>query len=124
MSTISRQSESPDLELPPLSRSASLGLFLQTVNTKFDVRGSASITDLADNVFTVWRNKPKEAERDNGGSSRAGDSDCLLIVDKCRHGTWEGRIQLWYDMPSQSFVGHEHEQPKAMRFDDTTEVEF
>jgi len=92
--------------------------------SKFDVRGSASITDLADNVFTVWRNKPKEAERDNGGSSRAGDSDCLLIVDKCRHGTWEGRIQLWYDMPSQSFVGHEHERPKAMRFDDTTEVEF
>ena len=92
--------------------------------SKFDVRGSASITDLADNVFTVWRNKPKEAERGNGGSSRSGDSDCLLIVDKCRHGTWEGRIQLWYDMPSQSFVEFENDQPKAMRFDDTAEVEF
>ena len=92
--------------------------------SKFDVRGSASITDLADNVFTVWRNKPKEAERDKGGVAKDGDSDCLLIVDKCRHGTWEGRIQLWYDVASQSFLGHEHEQPKAMRFDDITEVEF
>ena len=44
--------------------------------------------------------------------------------DAARHGTWEGRIQLWYDVASQSFLGHEHEQPKAMRFDDITEVEF
>ena len=56
--------------------------------SKFDVRGSASITDLADNVFTVWRNKPKEADRDNGFFAKADEADCLLIVDKCRHGSW------------------------------------
>ncbi len=92
--------------------------------SKFDVRGSASITDLADNVFTVWRNKPKEAEFDRCGSSRANEPDCLLIVDKCRHGAWEGRVQLWYDKASQSYLGDERERPRAMRFDDDQEVDF
>ncbi len=93
--------------------------------SKFDVRGSASITDLADNVFTVWRNKPKESERDQGGSSRTEEADQLLIIDKCRHGTWEGRIQLWFDPRSQQFLQFEHEHPKAIQFfDETAEVDF
>jgi hypothetical protein len=48
----------------------------------------------------------------------------LLIVDKCRHGAWEGRIQLWFDRESQSYVERCEEQPAAMRFDDEMEVDF
>jgi len=92
--------------------------------SKFDVRGSASITDLADNVYTVWRNKPKEADRESGANTKSDEADCLLIVDKCRHGAWEGRIQLWFDRDSQSYVERCEEQPIAMRFDDEMEVDF
>jgi twinkle protein len=92
--------------------------------SKFDVRGSASITDLADNVLTVWRNKPKEADRESGGNAKSDEADCLLIIDKCRHGNWEGRIQLWFDRESQSYLEQQGEQPRAMRFGDDMEVDF
>lgn len=93
--------------------------------SKYDVRGSASITDLADNVFTIWRNKAKEKAKDDGDMSRDADPDCLLIVDKCRHGEWEGRVQLWFDRASQSYLGSEGEFPKAMRLiSDDEPVEF
>lgn len=93
--------------------------------SKFDVRGSASITDLADNVFTVWRNKPKEAAHDKGEAGKADEPDVLLIVDKCRHGVWEGRIQLWFDRMSQSFLGEIGDHPKAMALiSDDEPVEF
>ncbi len=93
--------------------------------SKYDVRGSASITDLADNVFTVWRNKAKEKAKDDGLASHDRDADCLLIVDKCRHGEWEGRIQLWFDRASQSYLGNDSERPKAMRLiSDDEPVEF
>lgn len=83
--------------------------------SKYDVRGSAAITDLADNVFTVWRNKAKEKARDENDLGKDGEADCLLIVDKHRHGEWEGRIQLWFDPASQSYVAHPEERPKAMK---------
>jgi twinkle protein len=83
--------------------------------SKYDVRGSASITDLADNVFTVWRNKAKEKSMDEGDSTRMDEADCLLIVDKNRHGNWEGRIQLWFNRNSNTYLESANEQPKAMR---------
>lgn len=90
--------------------------------SKFDVRGSASITDLADNVYTVWRNKAREADSASGSNTSSEDSDCLLIIDKCRHGTWEGRIQLWFDRDSQSYVERCGEHQATMRFHGVTEV--
>ena len=90
--------------------------------SKFDVRGSASITDLADNVYTVWRNKPKEADSEAGTNAKSEEADCLLIIDKCRHGVWEGRVQLWFDRESQSYVERCGERPVAMRFHGVTEV--
>lgn len=81
---------------------------------KFDVRGSASITDLADNVFSVWRNRGKEMAQDEGRRDKDNDEDALLIVCKHRHGEWEGRIRLWFDQRSQTYLQHRNEQPKAM----------
>lgn len=96
-----------------------------TPPNKYDVRGSASITDLADNVFTVWRNKAKEKSMDEGSMSMADEPDCLLIVDKHRHGGWEGRIKLWFDQGSQLYLEILGEHPKAMKlFDKNDNVEF
>lgn len=73
---------------------------------KFDAKGSGSITDQVDNVFTVWRNKRKEAERQNGSTDESRP-DALLVCDKQRHGEWEGRIGLWFDPESMSYRGDE-----------------
>ena len=81
---------------------------------KFDVRGSASITDLADNVFSVWRNRPKEQAQEQGDHSKDNEADALLSVCKHRHGEWEGRIKLWFDRRSQTYLQSATEQPKAM----------
>lgn len=82
--------------------------------TKFDAKGSGAITDQVDNVFTTWRNKPKEREIENAQlASRdadpaiAGQPDALLICDKQRHGEWEGRIGLFYDEAGQSYRDRE-----------------
>ncbi len=92
---------------------------------KFDVRGSASITDLADNVFSVWRNKGKEEAQEKGDHSKDNEADALLIICKHRHGDWEGRIQLWFDRRSQSYQQTATEQPKAMcLLADDDQVEF
>ena len=92
---------------------------------KFDVRGSASITDLADNVFSVWRNRGKEMAQDEGRHDKDDDEDALLIVCKHRHGEWEGRIRLWFDRRSQTYLQHPNEQPKAMNLlAETDLVEF
>lgn len=76
------------------------------VPSKYDAKGSGSISDQVDNVFMVWRNKPKEAlvDRMNRGepiSEKERDkldkqADVLLSCDKQRNGDWEGRIQLWF----------------------------
>jgi twinkle protein len=92
---------------------------------KFDVRGSASITDLADNVFSVWRNRPKEQAQEQGDHCRDNEADALLTVCKHRHGEFEGRVQLWFDRSSQSYLATPNEQPKALQLlAETDRVEF
>lgn len=75
---------------------------------KFDAKGSGSITDQVDNVFTVWRDKKKEIERQNGGTDES-KPDAFVICDKQRHGEWEGRIGLWFDPSSMSYRGDERQ---------------
>lgn len=92
---------------------------------KFDVRGSASITDLADNVFSVWRNRPKEQAQEQGDHSKDNEADALLTVCKHRHGDWEGRIQLWFDRGSQTYLQSATEHPRPMRLlSESDPVEF
>jgi len=91
---------------------------------KFDVRGSTSITDLADNVFSVWRNRGKEQAQEEGLHDKDDEEDALLTVCKHRHGEWEGWIRLWFDRRSQTYLQHPNEQPKTMKLladDDTVE---
>lgn len=73
---------------------------------KFDAKGSGSITDQVDNVFTVWRNKRKEQERQNGNCDES-KPDAVLVCDKQRHGEWEGWVRLWFDPESLAYRGEE-----------------
>ncbi len=75
---------------------------------KFDIKGSGDISDMADNIYTVFRNKDKEKE----ARKPPGDQnekimerpDAILNCDKQRNGDWEGMISLWHDKRSGQFV--------------------
>ena len=77
---------------------------------KLDIKGTGALSDLADNTFNVWRNKPKEEIFDKLGKiadldekqqkqldGAQGLPDAILVCDKQRNGEWEGRIPLWFD---------------------------
>lgn len=88
---------------------------------KFDIRGAAEISDLADNVLVVYRNKPKEeALRKRAAGhllTRAeemevGKADTILRVDKNRAGGDEESFGLWFHQGAMQFLGAN--QPQAM----------
>lgn len=92
---------------------------------KFDIKGSGSITDLVDNVFIVWRNKPKEALLRNGEAS--SDPDCILNLEKQRNGETEGSYLFWFDNRSFQYLETPQSLPKQYRVEPTIEaheVEF
>lgn len=74
---------------------------------KMDVKGTGAITDMVDNVITVWRNKPKEtarAQAEAEGTAFTNDKpDAALIVSKQRHSGWEGEIWLWFEPESLQY---------------------
>jgi len=76
---------------------------------KLDVKGTGAITDLADNVFSCWRNKRKEA-----GKADAEAPDGVLYVDKQRNGEWEGLIHLWFDRPAMQFLDSREGRPRRL----------
>lgn len=73
--------------------------------TKYDLRGSAAISDQAHNVVTVWANKAKKSKLDaNPGDDDAlSQPDAIVSVEKQRNGAWEGRVKLWFDDASFRF---------------------
>lgn len=93
---------------------------------KFDIKGSGSITDLADNLFIVWRNKRKEAVIDGKLKvPKAEESeirfgpDCFLSIEKQRNGDFEGSIGLWFDIQSMQYVENHGQQPRRYHVDGT-----
>lgn len=82
---------------------------------KFDAKGTGAITDLVDQVITVWRNKVKEGKLKDGEPDD-GSPDFLLICDKNRHGSWEGKVALWGDADCWHFRG-QHKQPWRKGYD-------
>lgn len=67
--------------------------------TKYDMRGSAAISDQVSNVITIWQNKPKRAavEKDPNDVVKLAEPDALVTIEKQRNGSWEGRNQMWFD---------------------------
>jgi twinkle protein len=74
---------------------------------KMAVKGAGDITDQVDNLFLVWRNKPKEEAKRMGKTDKDDQPDAALTCDKQRHGPPEGgedRWGLWYDRRSNAFT--------------------
>ncbi|HET6725055.1 MAG TPA: toprim domain-containing protein, partial [Gammaproteobacteria bacterium] len=87
---------------------------------KMDVRGSGAITDLADNVTTIWRNKKKEKEIEDArivgadvGEDTQKKPDALWIWDKQRNGEWEGKVALWWDQASFQYLGFQRQHARS-----------
>ena len=82
------------------------------VPDKHDTKGSGSITDQVDNLFMVWRNKPKEdAWKAMGGkSNKQEEADCFLLCRKQRNyeGNADGEptIGLWRHRDAGNFIAN------------------
>lgn len=85
---------------------------------KMDIRGSGSISDLADTVINVWRNKIKEEkienpkEDDDLSELEEKYPDTVLICDKQRNGDWEGKIGLWFCKYTKQYLNSSGEKPR------------
>lgn len=77
---------------------------------KHDTKGSGAITDQLDNLFMVWRNKPKEDDWRAKGhqSTKQTEADSLLICRKQRNyegnGDGEPMISLWRHRDAGNYV--------------------
>lgn len=81
-------------------------------SNKFDLKGSGSISDLADNVLIIARNIKKERETEIQGVADNTVADAALIVVKQRHGDFQGSFKLWFDAKNQQFKEDAFEQSK------------
>jgi len=91
---------------------------------KYDIRGGGAISDLADNCFSVWRNKQKEELQrrrlrgdylDHEELEQLEKPDVFLNCDKNRHGRGsnkEGFYSFWFHEPSFQYLEREGEKPK------------
>jgi twinkle protein len=76
-----------------------------TPPSKYDLRGSAAISDQAHNVVTVWSNKDKHLalQKDPSDAVALAKPDARVAVEKQRNGEWEGAVALWWDAASLRF---------------------
>lgn len=80
-----------------------------------DVKGSSEIADMAENVVSVWRNKPKEKCSDG----RENEPDAALTVEAQRNAEgWIGTVNLFFDPESILFYepGYAPERNNRARF--------
>lgn len=68
---------------------------------KVNVKGASDITDLADNVLSLWRVPP--------GKKEDGGADAILFVNKNREFGNEGAVKLWFDKRSKRFACKDQE---------------
>ncbi|MDR5612146.1 MAG: DnaB-like helicase C-terminal domain-containing protein, partial [Arsenophonus sp.] len=88
---------------------------------KMDVKGSGSITDLADNLFIIWRNKRRERALQKLEASQVltekeqeylKEPATILCLEKQRNGEgWEGKISLYLDKQAHQFLAEENTSP-------------
>lgn len=85
---------------------------------KHDAKGTGAVTHLVDNVFMVWRNKPKEDDmRANADrSNKQTEPDSLLYCRKQRNyegsGDGEPTIALWRHRDAGQFVAQPGDSPQ------------
>jgi twinkle protein len=75
---------------------------------KMDIKGTGAISDLADNIMSVWRNKQKEEFR----AADTEEEDGRLYCHKQRATGYEGCLRLWFDPSSRQFKQSAHWRPR------------
>ena len=91
---------------------------------KMDIKGASEITDLADNVFSIWRNKKKENLVKQWLDIRSlpqgqtiekleREYDCMLECSKHREmgGEAEGQYGLFFHKDSMQFTEYHRQEP-------------
>ena len=69
-----------------------------------DVKGASEIADMAENVVSVWRNKPKEKARSMGDTSKDEECDAMFVVEAQRNcGGWIGSMPLNFERSAMIF---------------------
>lgn len=88
---------------------------------KMAVKGSGGITDMADTVIEVWRNKPKEnwlrMHADDPSAifpEHMSECDTRLAVLKQRANGNESAFALWFDKATTQFTEHSHAMPRPL----------
>jgi twinkle protein len=72
-----------------------------------DISGSGDITNGADNVLSVWRNKAKERKRESGELTDVDDMttpDSICYQQKARWAGDEHTVPLWFTKSRRKFV--------------------
>lgn len=77
---------------------------------KMDIKGTGAITDMVDNVVSVWRNKKKEEAAQKAAylnmpvpADVREKPDAVLHVQKQRNFDWEGKVGLFFDRESHQY---------------------
>lgn len=79
-----------------------------------DVKGTSEIGDMAENVFSVWRNKPKHKAMSTGDMSKQMEPDALLVCEAQRNGSgWNGSLQFWFDPQSCQYLDSPNDAPRC-----------
>lgn len=73
--------------------------------SKYDIKGSGSISDQAHNIVMVWSNKAKQEklERNPHDFDALAEPDAVVSCEKQRNGSWEGALKFWMHEPSLRF---------------------
>jgi twinkle protein len=74
------------------------------IPSKFDIAGSASITNLAFNVILIHLNGEKKEAIQNQTAYSYSDPDGAMIIDKQRNGEFTGKWGFWFHEESLQWV--------------------
>ena len=81
--------------------------------TKYDIKGSGGISDMADNIFLMWKIATGKEDTKTqpvpfgAVNTILADGDYRLECAKQRHGSFSGRIKLWFNPGSLRFTKDE-----------------
>lgn len=86
--------------------------------SKYDIRGSAAISDQCHNVVIVWANREKRArlEKDPMDMKALAEPDHVVSVEKQRNGAFEGRITYWFHEASLRFCDDRVSREEPLSF--------
>jgi len=79
---------------------------------KMDIKGTGAISDMVDNVFIIWRNKPKEEKIEAGEKGKLLEFDAVLNCVKQRETGVEPFVGLYFHKPSCQFLDYEDSPTK------------